>query len=286
MEVFCLPGRSAVRRPPVTLLPVSFLDEEDEVSAWLAALESRHLADLTPSEVARALRALSSCYVERRARLRRGGALDTRGKRAAFALFYAPIHFLVVRGIVRELRGARTSMPAVVDLGCGSGAAGAAWARESNTPRVLGIDRHPWAVAEAEWTYRALGLRGRARRSDFTRLPGVVPRGAGVVAAYALNEIEPPARAAVLDVLLAAHRQGSSILVVEPVARRIAPWFSEWRRGFDREGGRSDEWRFPSTVPPRQRALARAAGLDPSALTARSLWLPGTSAEAMTGSPT
>src|SRR4051794_34952504 len=65
----------------------------DRVSTWLDALDQRHLADLTSSEVARALRALSSCYVERRARLATGGALDSAGKRAAFALFYAPLHF-------------------------------------------------------------------------------------------------------------------------------------------------------------------------------------------------
>jgi hypothetical protein len=35
----------------------------------LGALESRHLANFTRSEVARALRALSSCYVERRTKL-------------------------------------------------------------------------------------------------------------------------------------------------------------------------------------------------------------------------
>ncbi|MBA3888795.1 MAG: hypothetical protein H0X67_24180, partial [Acidobacteria bacterium] len=61
------------------------------MKAWLEALEGRHLSDLTPAEVARALRALSSCYVERRSKLARGGALDSAGKRAAFALFYAPL---------------------------------------------------------------------------------------------------------------------------------------------------------------------------------------------------
>src|SRR5213075_608111 len=63
---------------------------------WVAALEKRHLADLRVAEVTRALRALSSAYVERRHRMARGGSLDSAGKRAAFALFYAPLHFLAV----------------------------------------------------------------------------------------------------------------------------------------------------------------------------------------------
>ena len=99
---------------------------------WLEALERRHLANFTISEVARALRALSSCYVERRGRLAEGGALSSAGKRAAFALFYGPQHFFVVQKIVDSLKVAGTfpgQVPAtLVDLGCGTGAAGAAWA--------------------------------------------------------------------------------------------------------------------------------------------------------------
>ena len=66
------------------------------------SIESRHLANLTRSEVARALRALSSCYVERRTKLASGAALEGAGKRAAFALFYGPLHFATVDHIVRS----------------------------------------------------------------------------------------------------------------------------------------------------------------------------------------
>ena len=93
-------------------------------TAWLEALERRHLADLTLSEVARALRALSSCYVERRARLAEGGALSSKGKRAAFALFYGPQHFLVTQAILGALPSATDNVAGLVDLGCGTGAAG------------------------------------------------------------------------------------------------------------------------------------------------------------------
>src|ERR1700681_2096063 len=115
----------------------------------MQALETRHLADLTFPEVSRALRALSSAYVERRERLGEGAALAGAGKRAAFALFYGPLHYLVVREIVRALPGAtvNATTPAhtLVDLGCGTGAAGAAWATaDDRPPRLLGIDRHPW----------------------------------------------------------------------------------------------------------------------------------------------
>src|SRR3954467_10996993 len=82
-------------------------DSSERFTAWLAALEQRHLANLRPSEVSRALRSLSSCYVERRTRLAQGAALNTTGKRAAFALFYGPLHFLVTREIITAIERAR-----------------------------------------------------------------------------------------------------------------------------------------------------------------------------------
>ena len=135
---------------------------------WLAQLETRHLADLRVQEVTRALRALSSAYVERRHTVARGGPLDSAGKRAAFALFYAPLHFLTTTHVVTSIESATHPPPAtVLDVGCGTGAAGAAWAIAAGaSPVVNGIDRHPWAVEEARWTYRALGLSGTARQRE------------------------------------------------------------------------------------------------------------------------
>src|SRR4249920_2011054 len=113
----------------------------------MCRLEERHLANLTFSEVSRALRALSATYVERRRRLGEGAALSGAGKRAAFALFYGPLHFLLVRHIAASLPAAARRASPVVDLGCGTGAAGAGWASACETPPdLVGIDRHPWAA--------------------------------------------------------------------------------------------------------------------------------------------
>ena len=54
-------------------------------------------------EVRRAVQALSSLYVERRASIDSGAAFSSAGKRAAFAMYFAPLHFLLVRAIVRAL---------------------------------------------------------------------------------------------------------------------------------------------------------------------------------------
>lgn len=242
-------------------------------TAWLEALDRRHLSHLTPTEVARALRALSSCYVERRAKLAKEGALDSAGKRAAFALFYAPLHYLVVRGVARTLPAPRLNH--VLDLGCGTGAAGAAWATMAGARRIAGIDRNPWAVAEATSTYQQFGLRGRATAGDLAQARIRGEDGLGILLAYTVNELPDDVRDALLPALVAAARGGAHVLIVEPIARRTARWWTAWDSAVAAAGGRADEWRFPSELPSRQRALARAAGLDPRELTARTFWIRG-----------
>ena len=247
-------------------------DADARIAAWLATLERTYLADMTSSEVARALRALSSCYVERRSTLASGDALGSRGKRAAFALFYGPLHFIVSREVVRAL-SPTTAIARILDLGCGTGAAGAAWALESDARIIRGYDRHPWAIEEANATYAHFGLNGRANRRDITRTTLGGDRRTGILLAYAVNELTADGRARLLAQLLAAHRSGARVLVIEPISRRATPWWEEWQAIVERAGGKADEWRFAIALPATQHALARAAGLNPRELTARSLWL-------------
>jgi hypothetical protein len=240
---------------------------------WLAQLEERHLAELTFSEVARALRALSSTYVERRERLLRRSAFDSAGKRAAYALYYGPLHFLTLGEVVRALALHQRQTSHLFDLGCGGGAAGASWA-SSLTPAatVEGVDSHPWALSEAAFTYRSFGLRGQTRRGDAARIQ--LPRQAdGVVAGWVLNELSDDARRAVREEMLKSAARGVTILVVEPIATRISPWWNDWREIFEAAGGRADEWRFRVDLPNLIRRFDRAAGLRHDELTARSLLL-------------
>jgi SAM-dependent methyltransferase len=239
---------------------------------WLMDLETRHLADLRFSDVARALRALSSTYVERRERLSDKGSLDSTGKRAAFALFYGPLHALLVRAIVTALPGA-ADVTQILDLGCGTGAAGAAWAGVTTTPaRVFGLDRHPWTLAEAAATYRAFGLEGDVARADVTRFR--VPRGTdAIVAGFVANELDDAGREAMLRRLLDAGKNGVRILIVEPLATRVAPWWPQWADTIEQRGGRADTWRIPTALPDMVARLDRAAGLRHTELTGRSLWL-------------
>jgi hypothetical protein len=247
---------------------------------WMAALEERHLANLRVPEITRALRALSAAYVERRHRPVRAsdggrqqvsGALDSAGKRAAFALFYAPLHFIAVSEVVRRHAG-RRAPKTIVDLGCGTGAAGAAWALASGPDAsVIGIDRHPWAVEEAQWTYQQLGVRGRARVGDLTRTPAW-HRGDAIIAAYVLNELPDAARITIENRLVDLAAHGGRVLVIEPIARSVAPWWDNLASRVTAAGGRADEWRLPMDLPPILQKFDRAAGLNHRELTFRSLF--------------
>lgn len=253
----------------------------DVMNRWLAALETRHLADLRVPEVTRALRALSSAYVERRstgrdATARRvGDTLDSAGKRAAFALFYGPLHLIAVTTII-EAVGAATPPPrTIVDLGCGTGVGGAAWALAAGgAPTIAGIDRHPWAVAEARWTYAQLGLRGRAQQADAGRLPRL-QAGDAVIAAYTLNELPDRSRAPLVDALLEASAAGARVLIVEPISRRVSPWWDDVAARVTGVGGRADEWKFEAALPPLVERFDRAAGLNHRVIACRSVYCPG-----------
>lgn len=248
------------------------------VERWLAALEARHLADLRVPEVTRALRALSAAYVERRASgadantRRVGDTLDSAGKRAAFALFYGPLHFLAVSQIAEALGAGSPPPKTILDLGCGTGVAGAAWALAAGgTPFITGIDRHPWAAAETRWTYAQLGLRGRTQQGDAARLPRL---GAGdaVVSAYTLNELPNAWRLRAEAQLLDAVSRGAHLLIVEPISRRVTPWWDAFATRVVAAGGRADEWRFDADLPPMVERFDRAAGLNHRTIACRSLY--------------
>lgn len=240
---------------------------------WLDELQARHLADYQLSEITPALRALSASYVERRGRLADRGGFDSAGKRAAYALYYNPLHFLTVSLIADALGDGIGTISTILDLGCGAGAAGAAWGSRLHATTVIGIDSHPWAVREAARAYRAFGLDARMHRAHAARVP--LPRTAdAIVAGWLINELDDASRASVRKKLLTAARAGKAVLVVEPIAGRVSPWWDDWAKSFLDVGGRSDQWRFRVQLPDLLRRLDRAVGLRHDDLKARSLYIP------------
>jgi hypothetical protein len=137
---------------------------------------------------------------------------------------------------------------------------------------VLGIERHPWAVGEAAATYRAFGVPATVRQGDIAAVS--LPKGpAAFLAAFTMNELDDTARDALLTTLVARAAGGDRILIVEPLAGFVARWWNRWRSTFEAAGGRADEWRLRTELPPIVAKLDRAAGLNHREITGRSLWL-------------
>jgi hypothetical protein len=63
------------------------------------------------------------------------------------------------------------------------------------------------------------------------------------------------------------------VLVVEPLARRVSPWWPAWQAAIERAGGRADEWKLAVRLPALVKKLGDAAGLKAEGVSGRSLWL-------------
>lgn len=248
--------------------------------AWVHALIHRHTAPYSRPEFLKAVRALSSRYVEDRARLGTRSPLDSAGKRAAFAGFYAPIHYFTTRALVGALPEP-APVSRILDLGCGTGVAGLAWASTLSPAAITGIDQSAWALDEMRWNCQNLGVTCRTRRASLVgalehELAGnrrASLQGTGIVCAWSINELERQERDRVLSGLLAARERGAAVLVVEPLALSAVPWWDTWRTPVTAAGGRADEWRFELDLPRELADLDQAAGFRRDYLTARSFWL-------------
>ena len=249
------------------------MSTETNFEQWFEALVERHQQNLTFQEIRKALQALSSVYVQKRDKLKKGAALDSAGKRAAFAVFYGPLHYLFMQAVLEELDPNPSNLNHILDLGCGTGVGAAAWSvMGGGKATVEGIDLNKWAISEARLTFKAFGLRGQTRSGNLTgaKLPAA---GGGIIAAYAINELSDGARDQMLKKLLQAGQAGAKILIIEPIATTPVPWWQSWSDAFEAQGGVSNTWKIPVDLPDHLRLLDKATRMNHQVLKGRTLWL-------------
>ena len=259
-----------------------------QLEAWLAAAVARVSPPLTFAEVRKGVQAVSSLYVERRPSAGLGARTsESEAKRAALATYYAPLHFMIaLRAAARISEAARAGIRRIHDLGCGTGAAGVAFALACPGPVTIeAVDRSGWALREARHTHAAFGLRGRTRRAA---LPDALPRlrtGDALVLGWMANELEQAARVRLLDFAAAACEAGTPLLVLEPLARRIAPWWPTWAARLVPLGAADLELHVEEELPEWVARLDAASGLDHTTLGARVLAAPSSQTDGACESP-
>jgi hypothetical protein len=260
-----------MRTPPAPPLPPELAQR---FRGWLEEAAGRE--PLTFPEIRRGVRALSARYVEgRRADGVAAGALAGAGLRAAFASFYAPLHFLTAFAAASALpRAWREGARRVIDLGAGTAAVGAALSLAAGGAPVLALDRSAWALGEARRTFAALGVSGHTRRAE---LPAGVPRaraGDLVAAGFTLNECRPELRGRLVSLLARALAARARVLVLEPLARGAAPWWDEVAAALAPAGAATALMKWEIERPSWIERLDDAAGLDHREIGARVLWGP------------
>ncbi len=275
-----MPGAEVAERPGAARAYLRG-DIRRDFDRWLEEGVARVAPPLSFREIRKGVQALSSLYVERRdGRDLSARAVEGQAKRAALATYYAPLHFLATWHLVESWGGAAaagepTAVDTIWDLGCGTGAAGAALARKlAPMPRVVGIDRSGFALREARATYASFGVPAKTRRG---RIPAALPparAGDLWLFAYAINEFDDADRDALLPKLETAVGAGVRVLIVEPLASSATRWWPAWRGPLEALGLRCDTWKHSLARPEWVARLDSAAGLDHRVLGARAAFGP------------
>ena len=164
--------------------------------------------------------------------------------------------------LISELQLDACRLHRIMELGCGTGVCGAAWALRATslgTPELIGMDINRWALTEAQATWKSVGLRGKTKLRSMVEFPKTEMQDA-IVAGYSVNELPDGPRASLLRNLRRAHHRGATILILENVAKRPVPWWDTWA-AFKERGGRetpgNSDLIYPRSCTPRQSKRQR-----------------------------
>ena len=249
---------------------------DDRFTHWIAALEAKHFAELTFPEVSRSLRALSSNYVERRHKLggRRGAVWRRETRRVRPVLRPSSL------SPPRAYHRASTAAPRLLSRRWSTLVA--APARPAPRGRQRASRRLGWSGStdiHGRWVKRRRPIAPSGFQRLCARATSQTPRCPRVRRRSSRRSRSTsstmPIGMRCSTRLLKRGTDRDRVLIVEPLAGFVARWWNRWRDAFEAAGGRTDEWRLRTELPPIVAKLDRAAGLNHREITGRSLWLPG-----------
>ncbi len=211
------------------------------------------------------------------------------GKKAAFATYYGPLHFLTVYPVVADwLKNCPNPPERILDLGCGTGACGAAIALalqhtfpDLAPPEVSCLDQSPWALGEAKKTYRAFGLEAKTKKGTLPRDFPRTRKADCIVLGWAVNELSRESNTVLLSKLASALQEPLTIFIFEPLSSKLSPWWDSWASRLSPAGVISKIFKTEQERPKWIEKLDHASGLDHRILGARVLHSAGQKVEAV-----
>jgi hypothetical protein len=94
-----------------------------------------------------------------------------------------------------------------------------------------------------------------------------------VVLGWTVNELPAESRTQLRRVLEGLAARGTALLVIEPISRRVSPWWDQWTAALDGPRTRCDEWAFDLALPAVLANLDRDAGFRREQIKARTIWV-------------
>ena len=247
-----------------------------DVASWVDAAHARWARGLEFRELRRGVQAVSDVYVHKR---KSGGlaerAVDGRGKRAAFVVYYGGLHLLLVQDWMCD--HAPPEVKQIVDVGCGPGVVGAAAARWCGGVRLSASDRVGRHLEVAAWTARHFGVKARTSRASLPTVLESVNDSALCTMGWVINELSPADRDATFAAISRVVRRGSGMLVFAPLSLRASPWWPDLFRTLRQASAgqvQESEHRFQPERPPIIADLDRATRLNHAAMGARVMYVP------------
>ncbi|HCH61689.1 MAG TPA: hypothetical protein DFR83_02715 [Deltaproteobacteria bacterium] len=246
-----------------------------EVSQWVDAAHARWARGLEFRELRRGAQAVSDVYVHKR---KAGGlaerAVDGRGKRAAFVVYFGGLHLLLVQDWMSGQ--APPTVDRILDVGCGPGVVGAAAARWCGGVRLHASDRVGRHLEVAAWTARQLGVKARTSKATLPTVLESARPSSLVTLGWVLNELPSADRDATFSMLVRVVRKGAGALIFAPLSLRASPWWPELARTLRRattEPLHETEHRFQPERPSLIADLDRATRLNHATMGARVMYV-------------